>query len=567
MSNAVGVENVLSTNVKLLNSIEKVPPPSLSTPISTITPPISPVPSIVSKSNKMVTASITNTASPFIFKLYGGPETLRRVLLSLGWIEWSADFHTEHYYNLMWRSGHFRLSEMLGATHLQRVNHFSKSGVITNKGKLLRAHRKARSVFGKTYDFVPTSFLLPTEYTKFVKCYSEQAMNDEKKIWICKPDNSACGRKIFLIRDLSDLKYDQQVVVQSYIERPLTIGGYKVDLRLYVLVKSFRPLQCYLYKDGLARFGTQKYTKDVDLNNLYAHLTNTSINKFSTTCKTNKDVIGAGCKWDFVQLREWAVKTTGIDWDYLWSRIRHTIIMSLLLAVPVVRQEPQCFEMFGFDIIVDDKLKPWLLEVNCSPALNMDEPTDRRVKPKLLADTMLVLKHQEISPSKLKEASLKDRVQRNSMEKQSSKRMRKVSQVSKVNTSKRYTNGSGIGSRRLSKQTSTKTKETTENQSKMLKHMDFSMSDIGNYEKLYPFNDQTIKMANAVTGVTDSMEMQEKIKDIVDHMKSFEKQLITQQRQEMKMKIKKNSNKSSNQMKSMTRAQEDQVAAAAKMLQ
>ena len=93
------------------------------------------------------------------------------------------------------------------------------------------------------------------------------------------------------------------------------------------------------------------------------------------------------------------------------------------------------------------------------------------------------------------------------------------------------------------------------------------MSDIGNYEKLYPFNDQTIKMANAVTGVTDSMEMQEKIKDIVDHMKSFEKQLISQQRQEMKMKIKKNSNKSSNQMKSMTRAQEDQVAAAAKMLQ
>ena len=239
------------------------PPASTTTPLNhpTTSPPALP---ITASTHSMPTTTQTTTATtttttttapppnPFIFKLHGGPETLRRVLLSQGWIEWSSDFHLENQYNLMWRSGHFRLSEMLSACSLQRVNHFSKSGIITNKGKLLRAHRKARLVFGKTYEFVPNSYLLPTEYTKFVKTFSEQ---DEKKIWICKPDNSACGRKIFLIRDLSDLKYDQQVVVQSYIERPLTIGGYKVDLRLYVLVKSFRPLEAYLYRDGLARFG------------------------------------------------------------------------------------------------------------------------------------------------------------------------------------------------------------------------------------------------------------------------------------------------------------------------
>jgi len=498
----------------------------------------------------------------------------------------------------MWRSGHFRLSEMLGATSLQRVNHFSKSGVITNKGKLLRAHRKARSVFGKTYEFVPTSFLLPTEYTKFVKTFSEQ---ETKRIWICKPDNSACGRKIFLIRDLSDLKYDQQVVVQSYIERPLTIGGYKVDLRLYVLVRSFRPFECYLYRDGLARFGTQKYNESVDLSNLYAHLTNTSINKHSRTCKSNKDVIGAGCKWDFLQLREWAEKTTGIDWNFLWARIRHCIIMTLLLAIPVVRQEPQCFELFGFDIIIDEKLKPWLLEVNCSPALNMDEPTDRRVKPALLRDTMTVLKHQNISSTLLQEASAKGRARRAANEKQgaraknSSQRARHRNDRSKLYTTAATTttttnrnhrggrgrnsssssknknrNGSSSSSSSIQTESSATSESTT---TEMYKHMDFLAPDIGNFEKLFPFNEETTKYGNAVANVADDMEMQEKIKDIVSYMKKFEKILLSQQRKEILAKRKKmNENNATGKTmakdgRNNVQINEEQVKAAAKLLQ
>ena len=477
----------------------------------------------------------------------------------------------------MWRSGHFRLSEMLSACPLQRVNHFSKSGVMTNKGKLLRAHRKARSVFGKTYEFVPDSYLLPTEYTKFVRTFSEQ---DEKRIWICKPDNSACGRKIFLIRDLSDLKYDQQVVVQSYIERPLTIGGYKVDLRLYVLVKSFRPLEAYLYRDGLARFGTEKYDNSTtsNLNNLYAHLTNTSINKFSKTVGKNKDVIGSGCKWDFVQLKEWAVKTEGIDWHFLWSRIRHCIIMTLLLAVPVVRQEPQCFELFGFDIIIDQKLKPWLLEVNCSPALNMDEPTDRRVKPKLLKDTMTVLKHTPLTPDVLKKAndpSLHAGMNRsrrngnsggnnggngggnggsggsgsNSLSRR--RNSKTTSSVRKKTMANKKSHGNNGGGRRAPRATTTSatsatsttsTTATSNNQPAppivLHKNVDYSSSGIGNYELLYPFNEETTVLANDICNAENDIDMQQKIKNIVDQMKLWERTVLQQQRQEQRNKMK-----------------------------
>lgn len=46
-----------------------------------------------------------------------------------------------------------------------------------------------------------------------------------------------------------------------------------------------------------------------------------------------------------------------------------------------------CFEVFGFDIILDSELKPWLLEVNLSPSLACESPLDTTIKANLLADT------------------------------------------------------------------------------------------------------------------------------------------------------------------------------------
>merc|ERR1711937_349036 len=45
-------------------------------------------------------------------------------------------------------------------------------------------------------------------------------------------------------------------------------------------------------------------------------------------------------------------------------------------------------ELYGFDIMLDDKLKPWLIEVNASPSLACDFQVDIDVKHKLMQDTM-----------------------------------------------------------------------------------------------------------------------------------------------------------------------------------
>ena len=47
-----------------------------------------------------------------------------------------------------------------------------------------------------------------------------------------------------------------------------------------------------------------------------------------------------------------------------------------------------CFEILGFDVMLDEKLKPWILEVNHSPSFHTDSPLDFKIKKNLIADVL-----------------------------------------------------------------------------------------------------------------------------------------------------------------------------------
>ena len=49
-------------------------------------------------------------------------------------------------------------------------------------------------------------------------------------------------------------------MVSQYVSNPHLIDGFKYDMRIYALVSCFDPLKIYLFKEGLVRFATQKYT-------------------------------------------------------------------------------------------------------------------------------------------------------------------------------------------------------------------------------------------------------------------------------------------------------------------
>lgn len=85
----------------------------------------------------------------------------------------------------------------------------------------------------------------------------------------------------------------------------------------------------------------------------------------------------------------------GHDDELLFKKIEDCILKTIISVESVVNNATDmycpgrganCFELFGFDILIDSKLEPWLLEVNLTPALSCDSPLDQKIKANVIAD-------------------------------------------------------------------------------------------------------------------------------------------------------------------------------------
>jgi hypothetical protein len=95
-----------------------------------------------------------------------------------------------------------------------------------------------------------------------------------------KPNAASCGKGIKVVGPGDIIPRKGGNLLSKYIMNPHLIDGLKYDLRIYVLVTSYDPLKVYLFKEGLVRFATEKYTNNIQsLKKRFVHLTNYSVNK------------------------------------------------------------------------------------------------------------------------------------------------------------------------------------------------------------------------------------------------------------------------------------------------
>ena len=331
-----------------------------------------------------------------------------------GWEELPQGLGLGTSWNVLWSWAKPRIN----IKHLivfQKINHFHDSKQLTRKDLLKKNLGRLTAILGNKaaqhFEIMPKTFLLPNEYTSFVREYTmiEAMKNDPatpdpesiRNIWIMKPVGLSRGRGISLVQDITSLTYSQSSVLQKYVDKPLCLEGYKFDLRLYILVTSFQPLEAFIYSDGFARISTEKYRVDADsLSNQFIHLTNSSIQKNSVSGPTTDNPLMQGdvneSNGSKIGLQGptglWKrLKSQGIDPERVWNDICMLVVKSLVAVDDKIEFQPCCFELFGYDVLLDSDLRPWLIEVNASPSLARSNQLDVRVKNSLIRDIMLLI--------------------------------------------------------------------------------------------------------------------------------------------------------------------------------
>jgi tubulin polyglutamylase TTLL5 len=161
-------------------------------------------------------------------------------------------------WNLMWVWGLPKAADFDNLLVFQKINRFRNTRGLTRKDLLKKNIQRCSGT-----DIMPLTYALPHEFNSFVSGYQsiqKVCGNKAANIWIIKPVGLSRGRGISLVNDIADVSYSQPIVIQRYISDPLCFMGFKFDLRVYVLVTSFNPLEAFIYKEGLARFGTRQYS-------------------------------------------------------------------------------------------------------------------------------------------------------------------------------------------------------------------------------------------------------------------------------------------------------------------
>ena len=203
---------------------------------------------------------------------------------------------------------------------------------------------------------------------KLSKNLPQYVFEGSKNIWIVKPGGLSRGRGVHCIDQLNDIlsnvKPTNQTIIQKYIENPLVINGRKFDIRQWVLVTDLNPLTIWLFDTPYIRFGAENYNID-DFKNVFSQLTGNSIAKHSENFNSGEI---EGDMWENEQFREFLKNKYGRDcWPEIQEKIKKIVIYSLESAKHKLFNRKNNFENFGFDIMLDDKLNVYLIEINASP--------------------------------------------------------------------------------------------------------------------------------------------------------------------------------------------------------
>lgn len=217
--------------------------------------------------------------------------------------------------------------------------------------------------------------------------------------------NNLLGRGIELFNNLKDIisflrqKTPNSLwVIQKYIERPLLYKGRKFDIRVWVIFTW--KYEVYVYKKSYIRTSSDEF--DLKNSNNYVHLTNHCLQIHGENYSKHED----GNTLPLESLNEY-FKQIFPDKDitvekHVLPRIRDLIIDTFQCCKKQLNpgKRKHVFELFGYDFLIDEDLRTWLIEVNTNPYLGTPNEYISKLVPQMLDDMLEIVVDSVIPPQR-----------------------------------------------------------------------------------------------------------------------------------------------------------------------
>jgi tubulin monoglycylase TTLL3/8 len=179
------------------------------------------------------------------------------------------------------------------------------------------------------------------------------------------------------------------MIVQKYIEKPLLVNNRKFDIRCYGLMTSINGFQKgFFYRDCYFRTSSKEYSID-NLSNKYIHLTNDAIQKNSEDYgkyeNGNKMSIN-----DFQRYLDSHYPAFSINFMRdIFSQIERLVTDTFRSVYGRIdpKKLKNCFELFGYDFMIDENFRVYLIEANTNPCLEISCPLLARIIPEVVDNT------------------------------------------------------------------------------------------------------------------------------------------------------------------------------------
>lgn len=307
-------------------------------------------------------------------KARSNTEVLRMCLKELGWQDCPAGLPNGC--DIIWQScTSHEGDQTMSNTHFahSRVNKFPNMNYLLRKGPLTRSLNVMRSIYSKKFDFYPRTWFLPEQFKEFSQdcrfIHERQSkLKQNASTFIVKPNDGSQGDGIILIKSpdeyikaVSKTRNASKIyIVQEYIHNPFLIDGLKFDLRIYVVIVSLKPLEIHICDEGLVRFATVNYQSpnETNLNEIYMHLTNYSLNKKNqsykftaesstldesantTTTSSGEQVVspGQGSKRKLTRIFSY-MQSKGINVNRIKAAIDDLVVKTVFALLPEMKVE------------------------------------------------------------------------------------------------------------------------------------------------------------------------------------------------------------------------------------